>query len=121
MEITPFERALDSVFAACGETTAFAPVERAPPAPPPAVRAVPAPESGPGVASVDAPWKPARTTAKGRTNVRAAASPDSPVVTKLARGTRLLVRPNSSPWWEVKPRAGAGFRGYIREDRLVFE
>ncbi len=53
--------------------------------------------------------------------MRAATSVESPIVIKLAPGTRVLVRRTSAPWWEVKPRAGAGFRGYIREDRLVVE
>lgn len=97
IEITPYNRALDSVFTACGETTAFAPVEQTP------------------------QWKPARTTAKGRTNVRASASLDSPVVIMLDPGTRILVQKTSTPWWVVKPRSGEGFRGYIRQDRLAFE
>jgi hypothetical protein len=121
MEITPYHRAIDSVFTACGEPTAFAPVEQAPSAPPPVLRPEPAPESRPSVASADAPWKPARTIARTRTNVRAAASVESATVVRLAPGTKLLARPASAPWWEVRPRSGAGFRGYIRQDRLVFE
>ncbi len=121
MEITPYNRALDSVFTACGEKTAFAPADQAPPAAPPVARPAPAPESGPSTASADAPWRPARTIAKNRSIVRAAASLDSPIVIKLDPGKKLLVRRTSAPWWEVKPRGGAGFRGYIREDRLVLE
>lgn len=102
MEITPYNRALDAVFTACGEATAFAAVEKTPPA-------------------VAAAWKPARTIAKGKTNVRAADSLDSSIVIKLDPGARVLVRPTATPWWEVKPRGGAAFRGYIRQDRLVFE
>jgi hypothetical protein len=100
-EITPYNRALDSVFAACGETTAFAPVEQKP--------------------SAGASWKPARTTTKGKTNVRAAASLDSPIVRKLDPGTRILVQETSAPWCKVKPRSGEGFHGYVRKDRLAFE
>lgn len=125
MEILPYDKALDSVFAACGETTASGPVGEAPPAAPPLAPPAPVPapalEGGRSAQPAEAPWKPARTTPKGRTIVRAAASVDSPMVIKLAPGTRVLVRRTSAPWWEVKPRAGAGFRGYIREDRLVVE
>jgi hypothetical protein len=95
IEITPYSRTLDSIFVACGETTAFA--------------------------SAGAVWKPARTAAKGRTNVRASASQDSPLITKLEPGTKILVRETSTPWWEVKPKSGEGFRGYIRKDRIAFE
>lgn len=123
MEILPYDKALDSVFSACGERTAYGTVGEAPPAAPPVARPAPAPEGGQPAQPAEAPWKPARTTPKGRTNVRAATSVDSPIVIKLAPGTRVLVRRTSAPWWEVKPRAGAGagFRGYIREDRLVVE
>lgn len=123
MEIPPYNRALDAVFVACGEKSAFGPEAQAsaaaPPVAPPAGR--PAPEGGPAVASAEAAWKRARTTPKGRTIVRAAADLDAPIVIKLDRGTRILARRASAPWWEVKPRGGTGFRGYIREDRLVFE
>lgn len=95
MEITPFSGPLDTVFAACGEAIA--------------------------TRSAEAPWKPARTSASGRTNVRAGASLDAAMVARLDPGTKLLVQPASTPWWKVKPRSGAGFSGYIREDRLAFE
>lgn len=121
MEILPYDKALDSVFAACGEKTAFGPVEQAPPAAPPVARSGPAPEVGQPAQPAEAPWKPAHTTPKGRTIVRAAASVESRIVVRLAPGTRVLVRRASEPWWEVKPRTGAAFRGYIREDRLVVE
>ena len=121
MEITPYDKALDSVFTACGEETAFAPVEQTAPAAPSMVRPGPSAESGAGARSAGAPWKPARTTAKGRTNVRAAASLDSPIVIKLGPGTRILGRQASASWWKVKPRSGAGFSGFVRQDRLAFE
>lgn len=105
IEITPYGKALDTVFTACGEATAYPTGERAAPA---------APTAG-------APWKPARTTTKGRTNLRTAPSTDSPIARKLDAGTRIVARPASSQWWEVRPRSGEGFRGYIREDRLVFD
>lgn len=108
MELLPYGRALDAVFAACGERTAFgsAPVS-------PADSAKPTPAA--------AQWKPARTVAKGGTNVREAARVDSPLVVKLAPGTKLLVLHASTDWWTVKPRSGTGFSGYVRRDRLVFE
>lgn len=100
MELLPYGRALDAVFVACGEKSAYA---------------------GPGrpVAATD--WKPARTIAKGRTNVRAAASVDSPLVVQLNPGTPLQVQSTGTDWWKVRPKSGAGFAGYIRQDRLVFD
>ena len=121
MEVTPYDRALDSVFAACGETTAYAPAGETPRAAPPVARSGSAPEKGPRAQSAEAPWKPARTIAKGRTNVRAAASLDSAIVTKLDPGTKVLVRRTTAPWWEVKARDGAAFRGFVRQDRLASE
>lgn len=100
MEILPYDRALDAVFTACGETTAFAPAQKAP---------------------AGAPWQPARTVAKGRTNVRAAASLDAGLVVKLDPGTKVLVRPAANAWWEVKLRNGKGSLGYIRDSRLAFD
>ncbi|HEX7557775.1 MAG TPA: hypothetical protein VF386_01195, partial [Usitatibacter sp.] len=101
MELTPYGKELDAVFAACGEATAFASEVRPAPAlpqvariePPPKLdpppRAEPAPKveasptSDPGTQSGDARWRPARTIAKGRTNVRAGDSLNSAVVTQL--------------------------------------
>lgn len=100
MEVLPYDRALDAVFTACGETTAFAPLENTPAA---------------------AQWKFARTVAKGRTYVRAAASVDAALVVKLEPGTKVLARRVGSSWWEVKPRSGKGVLGYIRESRLDFD
>ena len=121
LEVLPYNRVLDAVFAACGEPSAYAPAPTAPAAGVPAAQAQPAPKGLPGAASADASWKPARTIAKKRTYLRAAASVDSSLVHKLAPGTKVLVRRAANSWWEVKPRSGAGFRGYVREDRLVFE
>ncbi|MBL0141796.1 MAG: SH3 domain-containing protein [Betaproteobacteria bacterium] len=101
MELTPYSRELEAVFAACGETTAPAPSERPPVA--------------------DARWKPARTAEKGRTNVRQAASADSHLVIQLAPGTKVVVQRASAQWWKVKPRSGPGFSGYVRQDRLAFD
>lgn len=102
MELLTYSRALDAVFTVCGEKTAYA----APAADPPAAAAA---------------WRRARTVAKGRTNVRAAASVDSPLVIALAPGMPVLAQRTSTDWWAVKPRSGSDFSGYIRGDRLVFE
>lgn len=103
MELLTYNKELDAVFAACGEKTAYA----SPAADPPAATA--------------ADWRRARTIARGRTNVRAAASVDSPQVVMLAPGTPLLAQRTSTDWWAVKPRSGSAFSGFVREDRLVFE
>lgn len=121
MEITPYSRELDSVFMACGETTAFAPEALPPPAQPPVARVERAPRSDQGARLAEAPWRPARTTARGKTNVRMAGSLRSSVVLQLDPGARILVQRTSTEWWKVKPRRGAGFSGYIRQDRFVFE
>jgi hypothetical protein len=130
MEIAPYNREVDSIFAACGEATAFAaeatpPMAAARPVPagkPPAVRfeAGTASEKS-AAAPADPSWRPARATRKGRTNVRAAASLDSSVVIQIDPGTRILVQRASADWWKVKPRTGAGFSGYVRQDRFTFE
>jgi len=96
--LPPNAKELESVFAACGEAKAVASSAR---------------ES-------DAAWKPARTTGKGRTNVRAGPDLDSAVVVQLAPNERVLVQSTSTEWWKVKPRKGDAYRGYIRQDRLAF-
>lgn len=122
MEIAPYDRALDSVFTACGEASAYAPAgPESASAAAPAARQEPPPQPGPGAQPAASPWKPARTTTKGRTNVRATTSVDSAIVAKLAPGTAVLARQTTPSWWEVRPRKGQGFRGYIREDRLAFD
>ncbi len=89
---------VDAVLSACGETAAVASSDR----------------------KSDDSWKPARTTAKGRTNVRASPGLDSAVVVQLAPNEKVLVQSTSTEWWKVKPRKGEAFRGYIRQDRLAF-
>lgn len=116
LELFPYGRELDAVFAACGETTAWA-AERA--APRASAKAAP-PASAPPPAAA-AGWVLARTTSKGRTNVRAAARLDSAVVVQLPPGVRVLVQAAQSDWWKVKPVKGTGFSGYIRRDRFDFE
>lgn len=103
MELLTYGTALDAVFVACGEKTAYA----APAAQPPSATA--------------ANWRRARTIARGRTNVRAAARVDSPQVVMLAPGMPVLAQRTSTQWWKVRARGGAGFSGYVRGDRLVFE
>jgi hypothetical protein len=128
MEITPYARPLDAVFAACGETTAFAPEATAPvaevraaPAPPQVAAMQPPPRSEPAAPPAEIPWKAARAIATGRTNVRRSASIDSAIVVQLDPGARILVQQTSALWWKAKPRSGASFAGYIRRDRVVFE
>jgi hypothetical protein len=99
-EILPYGPALEAVFAACGEAKA-------------PLAAKPSPGAG--------QWKPARSTMKGRTNLRAAASVDSPLAGQLNPGTRLLVQEASADWWKVKPRSGTAFAGFVRKDRVVLE
>jgi len=71
-------------------------------------------------AVAEAPWRPARVIASGRTNVRARPDLSSPVVVQLDPGALVLVQKTPTEWWRAKPRSGAGFSGYIREDRLNF-
>jgi hypothetical protein len=92
MEILPYGRAVEEVLVACGSEPAAA--------------------DG---------WRRARTIAAGRTNIRSAPSVGSRLAGQLPPGSPLLAQPASGDWWKVKPRGGAGFGGYIREDRLVFE
>jgi hypothetical protein len=67
-------------------------------------------------------WRAARTAATGgKTNVRATPKIDGAVVTQVEAGARILVEPGPGPWWRARPRNGAGFSGYIREDRLAFD
>ena len=103
-ELTPYSRELDAVFAACEEAIAFAPD-------------TPKPDA----AKPDASWKPARTTRKGKTNVRAGPSIDSDVVIQLDVNARVLVQRTSTDWWKAKERTGKAFSGYIRQDRLTFD
>jgi hypothetical protein len=109
-QITPYGRELDAVFEQCGEAASYAP-EAARPAP-----AAPAPAKRP-----EAGWKAARTTAKGRSNVRAAPNLASRVVIQLDPGAPILVQPAAPTWWKVRPASGAAWSGYIRDDRFQLE
>jgi len=125
LEITPYGKDLDEVFAACGEATVYAAAPSAPslspppPASPTLTLSPPLPQGG-GRPAAEAPWRQARTTPRGRTNIRAAPNLESAVVTMLAPGDGVLVQWNGPEWWKVKPRAGNAYQGYIRQDRLVF-
>ena len=122
LQITPYGRELDEVFAMCFEPTAYAQEEPRPPAAPAArVASPPAPASDRKPQPADLAWKAARTVASGRTNVRAAASLGSAVVIQLDPGATILVQATSTEWWKVKPRTGSGFSGYIRQDRLQLQ
>ena len=121
VELTPYGRELDAVLSVCGETTVYASVEQPPASKPPVVRPEPAMKTDRGASKAEVAWKPARTTLKGGTNVRASPRLDSAVVTQLNPGERVLVQPTSTEWWKAKPRTGTGFSGYIRQDRLVFD
>jgi hypothetical protein len=138
IEIIPYKKELDVVLSACAEPApalAAAPTPAPPvaapppvvkPAPPPAEKAVPPPiaKAAPPVTAppvvAEAPWRPARVIATGRTNVRAAANIASPIVVQLDPGALVLVQKTANEWWRAKPRSGAAFSGYIREDRLNF-
>ena len=125
-EIAPYNRELDSIFAACGEVTAYA---TAPPATPaaPVASAAPAAPAGPrpspkAADSTEVPWKQARVTSRGRTNVRAKPTLQSPVVIELDPGDIVLVQRTGTEWWRAKSRPNRpAFDGYIRQDRLVFK
>ena len=106
-QIAPYSRELDSVFEACGQVAAYAPEVQ----PKAAVTAVAA-----------TTWKEARTSSRGKTNVRAKPTLDSAVVTELHPGDIVLVEKAAAPWWHVKSRPNRpAFEGFIREDRLVFK
>jgi hypothetical protein len=114
LEITPYAKALDSIFTTCGETSAYASppaaaaqVAATPPAPP-----APQPPADPA-------WKVARTTSASRTNVRAEPNTHSAIVAKLDPGAVIFVQRAGGDWYRAKARNGPRFDGYIREDRLV--
>lgn len=111
-EIAPYGRDLDSIFATCGETSAYTPAILAPP-----VREPPRPAHAP---AAPAGWKNARTVSGGTTNVRAAPSIHSAVVARLDPGAAVSVQHAGGDWWRARSRTGHKFEGYIRADRLSF-
>jgi len=118
IEITPYAKALDSIFATCGEVSAYGPAIEKAPAASTAV-AAPAAPAPPPMPVAENPWKTARTIASGRTNVRAAPDIHSAIVAHLPPGSVILIQSTGGEWWRAKSRGGAKFEGYIREDRLV--
>jgi hypothetical protein len=109
-EISPYGSELDAIFVACGETTAYAAATS--PAPRPSLKVA---------ESTELPWRQARTTSRGRTNVRAKPNLQSTVVIELDPGDVVLVQRTGTEWWRAKSRPGRpAFEGYIRQDRLVF-
>jgi uncharacterized protein YgiM (DUF1202 family) len=66
-------------------------------------------------------WRSARTTSRGKTNVRAGPTLQSATVAELDPGAVVLVQRTGNEWWRARPAAGAAFDGYIRQDRLVFK
>jgi hypothetical protein len=114
-DLLPYNRELDSIFAACGEVSAYAPT---PPAAPAAASAPAKPVATPAIAAA---WQMARVLPGGRTNVRAGPRIDSAIVIQLDAGAVVLVQRTGNEWWRAKQSAGAPFDGYIRQDRLVFK
>ena len=114
-EITPYSRELDQVFATCGQPAAYAAA--------PAHAAAAAAPASPAKRAADGAWKEARTTSRGKTNVRAKAGIDSAIVAALDPGDVVLVQRTGSIWWRAKsrPNARQPFEGFIRQDRLVFK
>lgn len=115
-EITPYTRELDTVFAACGDTPVYAaaPAASGAKAPPAAARA-------PAARKPTAGWQAARTTASGKTNVRAKPTLQSAVVGQLHPGALVVVQHAEGDWWRVRPSSGTAFEGYVRRDRIVVD
>ena len=126
-DILPYSRELDSIFATCGEVSAYAPATPAARAAPPAPVAPPKPAIALALPTPakpapqpDTTWQTARVLSSGKTNVRAGPSLQSATLTQLDPGAVVLVQRTGSEWWRAKPSGGAAFDGYIRQDRLVF-
>jgi hypothetical protein len=124
-EINPYNRELDSIFATCGETSAYAPAA-APPRAAASGSATRAPASAPAksatpAADPGAAWQTARTISSGKTNVRAGPTLQSALVLQLHPGASVLVQRTGGEWWRAKSPSGAAFEGYIRQDRITFK
>lgn len=136
-EIPTYAREVDTVFARCGEPTAWPYVAAAPAAPPSSPPSAPPPSSPASAAPkaadaaplaatpkaahaaplVAAPkaaapatangWISARVVTHGHTNVRARPSLQSPLVISLDPGDVVLVRKAEGDWWQARSRATA--------------
>jgi hypothetical protein len=137
-DVFPYSREFDSVFAACGEASAYAAAgtptapaivaAAAPPKPaPPPVAAkpvavpTPAPAPPPTAVPANSTWQMARTPVTRKTNVRAGPTLQSAIVAELHPGSVVMVQKTGTEWWKARPSSGTQFDGYIREDRLVFK
>jgi hypothetical protein len=142
-ELLPYDRELDSVFATCGERSAYAPAAPpvttaaasaqpkagAPQKPAPQAaqpRAAPAPVAAaaapaPQAAAAAGDWREARTLPTGKTNVRAGPALQTAVVAELFPGSVVMVQATGNEWYRARPSRGNAFEGYIRQDRLVFK
>jgi hypothetical protein len=117
-ELLPYSRALDAIFATCGEQSAYGPAPSAA-AITAAVAlrpATPQPEAG-------SQWQQARVVPTGMTNMRAAPTLQSAIVVQLYPGAVLQVQRTATDWWRVRTRTPKGqiVSGYVREDRLVLK
>ena len=135
-DLFPYSRELDSIFASCGEESAYADSPKPPavavatppapafaparPVPPPTASLKPAAPATAPVAA-DAGWQRARTPVNGKTNVRAGPTLQSAIVAELHPGSVVMVQKTGTEWWKARPSSGTQFEGYIREDRLVFK
>jgi SH3 domain-containing protein len=123
-EITSYARALDDIFQACGEPSVYADAAPAaavaPAAPAAPATGAPQPPVAPSAATDERPWKKARVTPKGETQLHAAPRADAEVVATLEPGTPVRVQFAGGNWWRVKPQSGVSPEGYIPRERITF-
>lgn len=119
LEIAPYAPELDSVFARCGEPSAYPMTAKAVAKSPAVPAATPEPTAQPDNAPA---WTTARTIPEGHTNVRAKPDIRSQVVIRLDPGDIVLVRKGDAEWWHARSRPNARnpFDGFIRRDRLSY-
>jgi hypothetical protein len=117
-ELHPYAREIDSIFATCGERSAYGPA----PAAPAVAKAAPV-APAPGAPALAAPaagdWREARAVPTGKTNVREAANTQSRIVAELHPGAVVKVQDAGNGWYRARPHRGSAFDGFIRRDRLV--
>ena len=119
-DFSPYDRELDSVFTACGQVSAYGASPLVTASSPQPAATPPAPTPVKLTRANDLSWQSARTTSSGRTNVRAQPNVNAPLVKQLDPGAVVLIQPAEGGWWRIKPLAGSGFEGYVRQDRLSF-